>query len=197
MRPIVLVPGYTGSGPDHWQTHWQHAYPSATRVEQAASDEPQPDAWVEALDQVIESLRTPPVIVAHGLGCLVAVRWAPSRSRPVVGALLVAPPDLEQSNADPVLRRFSPTPLQPLPFPSILAASSDDPFIRLARARDFAEAWGSRLEPLGYAGHVNTEAGFGPWPEGERLLKELLGDTSRPRYRAGSENKLFSELTTK
>ena len=196
MRPIVLVPGYTGSGPDHWQTHWQHAYPSAKRVEQASWSDPQPEEWVEALDALVASLETAPVLVAHSLGCLVVVQWALSRARPVLGALLVAPPDLEQPDADEVLRRFAPTPLQRLPFPSVLAASTDDPFIKLPRARALADAWGSRLETLGYAGHVNTEAGFGPWPEGERLLKELLGDAPRPRYRVANEGKLFAELTT-
>ena len=25
------------------------------------------------------------------------------------------------------------------------------------------------------AGHLNTGASYGPWPEGERLLRELMG----------------------
>ena len=45
----------------------------------------------------------------------------------------------------------------------------------MARAAAFAAAWGSRLVTLDRAGHINAEAGYGPWPEGRRLLDELVG----------------------
>jgi predicted alpha/beta hydrolase family esterase len=61
-----------------------------------------------------------------------------------------------------------------LPFPSIVVASTDDPFYTMARARAFADAWGSCLIVLERAGHINADAGFGPWPEGRALLDELL-----------------------
>ncbi len=65
-------------------------------------------------------------------------------------------------------------PMAKLPFPSILVTSEDDPWIKLSRARQVAEAWGSRLVSIGPAGHINTASGHGPWPEGRRLLDELL-----------------------
>lgn len=52
-------------------------------------------------------------------------------------------------------------------------ASTDDPFYTMARAEAFATAWGSRLVVLERAGHINTDAGFGPWPEGRALRDEL------------------------
>jgi predicted alpha/beta hydrolase family esterase len=42
-------------------------------------------------------------------------------------------------------------------------------------ARALAAAWGSRFVLLEKAGHINADAGFGPWPAGERLLAELTG----------------------
>jgi hypothetical protein len=60
-----------------------------------------------------------------------------------------------------------------LPFPSIVVASADDSFYTMARATAFAAAWGSRLVTVDRGGHINAEAGFGPWPEGRRLLAEL------------------------
>jgi uncharacterized protein len=71
------------------------------------------------------------------------------------------------------VRTFSTIPLAPLPFPSIVVASRDDPFVTPARAAAFATAWSSRLVTLTAAGHINADAGFGPWPEGRKLLAEL------------------------
>jgi predicted alpha/beta hydrolase family esterase len=64
-------------------------------------------------------------------------------------------------------------PLWPLPFPSVLVASENDSHLEWERAQWFARHWGSRLVNLGRAGHINVESGFGPWPEGEALLREL------------------------
>jgi predicted alpha/beta hydrolase family esterase len=52
-------------------------------------------------------------------------------------------------------------------------ASTNDPFVTIARAAAFVRAWGSRLVTCERAGHLNADAGFGPWPEGRRLLAEL------------------------
>jgi predicted alpha/beta hydrolase family esterase len=57
-----------------------------------------------------------------------------------------------------------------------------------ADAAAWAGRWGSRVECLGRAGHINAESGFGPWPEGLRLLAELRasGDSAPAlRCRAG------------
>jgi hypothetical protein len=64
-------------------------------------------------------------------------------------------------------------PMMRLPFPSIVVASTDDPFVSLDRATAFSTAWGSRLVVLERAGHINADSGHGPWPEGRRLLDEL------------------------
>ena len=53
-----------------------------------------------------------------------------------------------------------------LPFPSMLLASTDDPFCRLERARHFAAAWGSELIEVGPAGHISADSGHGAWPDG-------------------------------
>ena len=37
-----------------------------------------------------------------------------------------------------------------------------------------AGAWGSALEDIGDAGHINTDAGYGPWPAGEGMLRDLV-----------------------
>ena len=66
--------------------------------------------------------------------------------------------------------------MKKMSFPSILVASTSDPWLSLKRAREIAYAWGSRLENAGDAGHINADSGFGPWPMGEMLLGELMSD---------------------
>lgn len=179
--PIILnVPGWTNSGPDHWQTHWERAAPARfRRVEQADWDAPVAADWLDALDAAARATRGPVILVGHSLGVITIARWATERAssealRLVRGALLVAPSDVERSDAPEAIRGFAPIPRALLPFTSILVASTDDPFTRADRAAEFARWWGARLEWLDRAGHINSAAGFGPFPAGERWLAELL-----------------------
>jgi uncharacterized protein len=175
--PVLVVPGWTGSGPAHWQTLWQWAHPRWSRVEQEDWDRPDPSAWTATLRAAVRASPAPPVLVAHSLGSLTVARCAAEGPAPVAGALLVAPADVERSDTPEELRSFAPVPTAPLPFPSIVVASRSDPYLDWQRAVDLAVAWGSRLHDAGMAGHINTEAGFGPWSEGLTLLDELLRGT--------------------
>lgn len=182
--PVLILPGYADSGPDHWQSHWERADPAFRRVVQDDWLMPTLDDWLVTLDRYIRECESPPVLAAHSLSCALVAHWAarPRRSgRPsdaphvVKGAFLVAPADVDSPAHTPdEVRGFSPIPLVRLPFPSIVVASTDDPFVTPARAAVFANAWGSRLVTLLTAAHVNSDAGYGPWPEGKALLAELL-----------------------
>ena len=179
--PVLILPGYADSGPDHWQSHWERADPACRRVVQDDWLQPRLDDWLARLDRDVRAWATPPVLAAHSLACALVAHWATraassGRGVPVKAALLVAPADVDSPAHTPdEVRSFSPIPLVRLPFPSILVASTIDPFVSLTRAKELAAAWGSRLVTLPGAGHVNADAGFGPWPEGRRLLDELLG----------------------
>jgi predicted alpha/beta hydrolase family esterase len=164
-----MVPGVNNSGPGHWQTIWQEKHPEYRRAAQWDWDFPYCDEWVEGLQQAIDDIQGEIVLVAHSLGCLTVAHWARTHRREIRGALLVAPVDPENFGGD-----FAPLPLEPLPFPSILVASTTDEYVTPERARLFAEAWGSRFVNVGPGGHINAASGFGPWPEGEELLRELL-----------------------
>lgn len=169
----VIVPGWKNSGAGHWQTHWEATLPRAVRVHQSNWYTPDRTQWVAGLASAIDAAARPPLLIAHSLGCItVAHLPVPLRAR-VAGALLVAPADVERDNAPECLRNFGPIPRNPLPFPSVVVASTNDPSCSLARAQDFAAAWGSRLITLDNAGHINPESGFGPWPEGLKLLAAL------------------------
>ena len=64
-----------------------------------------------------------------------------------------------------------------LHFPSIVVASTNDEFVTVERAQEFADAWGSRLAIIGEAGHINAASKLGSWDAGRRLLDELLQQT--------------------
>ena len=172
--PVLILPGYADSGPEHWQSHWERNDPACRRVVQDDWLEPKRDDWVATLDRYVTDCAAPPVLVAHSLACALVTHWAAGPRPPVKGALLVAPADVDSPLRTPdEVRSFSPIPLARLPFPSVVVVSTDDPFVSVERASEFAAAWGSRLVILGAAGHVNADAGYGPWPEGRRLLAEL------------------------
>ena len=173
-RPVLVLPGYDDSGPGHWQTLWEKARPSFRRVQQRSWTAPVCDEWVAALDAAIVAVPAPPVLVAHSIGCHTIAHHAARHRRAVHGALLVAPPNVDDPDFPPLIQGFRPIPRAPLPFPSIVVASDDDWYIGADDARALATAWGSRFVLLERAGHINTDAGFGPWPEGERLLAELM-----------------------
>lgn len=173
-RPVLLVPGLGGSGPTHWQSDWQARHCNMERVHQADWDAPDLNMWVTQLaDDVAQ--RPGVMLVAHSLACsLVAHLVERVPTAPVSGALLVSPADVESPAHTPdEVRGFAPIPLRRMPFPTLVAASDNDPFVSPTRAQKFAESWGARLVMVGPCGHVNPESGFGPWPLGLKLLGEL------------------------
>ena len=172
--PVLVLPGYADSGPDHWQSHWERDEPACRRVAQDDWLEPRRHDWLATLGRYVAECAAPPVLIAHSLGCALVAHWAAGSRPRAKGALLVAPADVDSPLHTPdEVRNFSPMPLTRFPFPSIVVASTDDPFVSVERANEFAAAWGSRVVILECAGHINSDAGFGPWPEGRRLLDEL------------------------
>ena len=172
---ILIIPGYTNSGPDHWQTRWQNRLSTARRVEQAEWTKPVRDDWVKNIARAIDEATRPVVLVAHSLGIPSAIHAAAEAGKPVAGAFFVAPPDVANAAVRPKhLMTFGPYPRDPLPFPSITVASRNDPFCAFDVAEDIAGAWGSLFIDAGEAGHINAESGHGPWPEGSMTFAAFL-----------------------
>jgi predicted alpha/beta hydrolase family esterase len=175
MQQFLIVPGLGGSGPTHWQSLWERSYPGTTRVEQEDWEEPDRDAW---LNQLSRAVRGAPgaILIAHSLGCVVVAQLAEKAPRlPIAGALLVAPADVDAEHcASPQLLELAPMPLSRLPFPAVVVASTNDPYVAIDRGRLFADAWGARFVNAGPCRHINVAAGFGPWPAGEKILDELV-----------------------
>ncbi|MBW6530048.1 RBBP9/YdeN family alpha/beta hydrolase [Sphingomonas citri] len=189
VQPTVLtVPGLGGSGPSHWQTLWEKGRPDTARIELGMWDRPHRNAWVTKIDQAVASARAPVILVAHSLGCVAVAWWASLSPQPygwpVAGALLVAPADVDRAGVAPELAPFAPAPKQPLPFPSIVVASSDDPWVTLERAHSLAVDWGSHFIDYGACGHINAASGLGRWPEGLELLDRVIAAAGGPHGEA-------------
>lgn len=183
----LIVPGLDNSGPDHWQTIWEGQRSDCRRVDCGRWSDPDPILWTSRLDAAVARADCPVVLVAHSLGCLTIAWWAAQAgraTRPIVGALLVAPPDVDRAEAHPLVRRFAPAPRSPLPFPSILVASRDDQYGRFERLGELAESWGSDFVDAGHKGHINAASGIGAWPDGQRLLQCLIDRTETPPHPA-------------
>ncbi|MGW5473537.1 RBBP9/YdeN family alpha/beta hydrolase [Streptomyces chartreusis] len=181
---IVIVPGLRDHVDQHWQTLLADRLAVAGRtvrtVPPLTYDGLSRKARVAALDRVVAQLAGPVVLVAHSAGVISTVHWAQEHRAEVRGALLVTPPDfdtpLPEGYPTPEVlaaNGWTPVPRSTLPFPTIVAASSDDPLGDPDRVRALALAWGSRIVELGAVGHLNPASGYGPWPRAEELLREL------------------------
>jgi predicted alpha/beta hydrolase family esterase len=181
---VVLVPGLRGYVEDHWQTRLAASLHGPRMVAPLGRTYPGLQARVTLLDQVVQDVAGPVVIVAHSAGVLVTVHWAAQYSPTrVVGALLATPPTFaaelpaEYPSIDELRAHgWLPIPRHPLPFPSIVAASSNDPLANPNRLGSLAAAWGSRVHDLGAVGHLNPASGFGDWPEAVELIDQLRDD---------------------
>jgi predicted alpha/beta hydrolase family esterase len=182
MAPTVLiVPGLR----DHVEEHWQTRF--ATRLERVRVVPPMGRVdldcatRVRVIEQEAMAIGGPLVVVAHSGGTIMVAHWAHhTRCRQVVGALLATPPDFERPMPPgfPTIEDLSsggwlPVPRLPLPFPSIVAASRNDPLAQYERVASLAAGWRSRLVDLGQVGHLNPASGFGEWPRGLELLSDL------------------------
>ncbi|WBO21355.1 RBBP9/YdeN family alpha/beta hydrolase [Sphingomonas abietis] len=174
---LLTLPGWHGSGEDHWQTHWEAALPYAERVGQDDWDSPHYRDWAPRLSEAVAGRGRPVILIAHSLGTSLVTRWAiETGGAGVAGALLVATTDRDRWESDPAEPQgFAPMLLAPLPFPSIVVASSDDPRCTIERSRAFADAWGSRFIDAGALGHIGSATKLGIWPQGLLWLGELVG----------------------
>lgn len=177
LASVLLVPGLNNSGPEHWQSLWQVKHPEYHRVQQADWTTPRCADWVRTLAACIRGTEQGPVVLAaHSLGCMTIAHYAAIHGDDegrVAAAFLVAPTDVEAPTFPSESTGFHPMPSQRLPFPSVVVASTNDPYVTMDRAEFFARSWGSRVIRIADAGHINSASGYGPWSEGEAWLERL------------------------
>lgn len=165
---VLIAPGLHNSGPDHWQSRWQRLFPAFERVQQDDWEVPDLPRWSARVDELRQrggdQIRRPTLIVAHSFGALASVHSVARDPEGVIGVLLVAPADPDKFNVASLL------PQRPLPVPSIMVGSTNDPWMAAPRAELWARRWQSRFINGGALGHINAESGLGDWPEGLETL---------------------------
>jgi predicted alpha/beta hydrolase family esterase len=167
MPTTLIVPGLKSSGPMHWQTWLEHRVAGSLRVSQRDWNDPHLPDWSSRVRREIARATGSIFIVAHSFGALAAVQAASDHTERIGGVLLVAPADPDRFGFAEFL------PSKPLGFPAFVVASTNDPWMMFERAAHWARLWKADLVSLGDAGHINADAGFGPWPEALALLERL------------------------
>jgi len=177
---ILIVPGLRDAVASHWQTLLAARLTRVRMVPPMGREDLDCAARTEAIEREARSVEGPLVVVAHSGGVVMLAHWARRTRRQVRGALLATPPDFERPMPQgypsvEALRSggWLPVPSGPLPFPSIVAASRNDPLASFERAAQMAQGWGSRLVDLGAVGHLNPASGYGDWPDAEAFIDEL------------------------
>ena len=182
--PTVILHGLDGPGPEHWYswlaTELTAAGREVRRPSLPDSHRPELTRWRAELGRTLAGLPDGGFdLLCHSLGCLLwlhHVRSAtvgspkatsdPGSPRPS-RVLLVAPPDptatLEQAAS------FFPVPMdrdavRRAADGTALAAGDDDPWCPQGAAAAYGLPLGLPTTVMPGAGHVNPDAGYGPWP---------------------------------
>jgi predicted alpha/beta hydrolase family esterase len=184
--PTLIVPGFQGSGPEHWQTWLESQLPDCTRIDGINWHEPVLAQWAGRVREVLAASQQPLRIIAHSFGCLASVVAAADRPEQISQLVLVAPadgerfdcmglkPDLTLGTNRFNLSQVLPTQLQ---VRGLLIASRNDPWMSFDKAAALARQWSLALHDAGSAGHINPNAGYGPWPALLPLLATLAASS--------------------
>jgi predicted alpha/beta hydrolase family esterase len=160
-RPAYLIlHGYQGSGPGHWQTWLAGRLRSGDAKvhypDLPDADHPRLDAWLDAVAGELDAIGEPPVVLCHSLACIVWMHHVAAGGKPAARVLLVAPPSA--TGVPDELKSFVPAPGVTVP-DGRLVCSDNDPYCPEGAVSLYGAA-----DVLPGAGHINPDAGYGPWP---------------------------------
>ena len=175
MTPSVLIlPGFGNSGEEHWQSLWEQEHRDFKRVVQKDWLRPVCQEWVLALENALKETNAEVVLVAHSMACLVVAQWASNKYHASIkSALLVAPPNPNETTFPKDAIGFEQIHNGHFDFPSIVVASTNDEYATLEYVQSLAKSWGSVFVNVGAKGHINANSGLGFWDEGWDLLARL------------------------
>ena len=158
---LILAPRLGGLEADDWQRRWAARLSTARFAAPADPSAPERGAWIEALATAARAATRPILLVGHGLGAVAVAESASAlEGLDVRGAILVAPPDaLTLGRLGGGWRETAP---RPLPFPSLIIASRNDPQGEFSAILGLAVALGAQFVDAGEVGGLDASSGHGP-----------------------------------
>lgn len=166
---ILLVPG-TALEPGHWMKRWSRWSEHCHLLELGLWDEPHRNTWVNKLNLAIRKANRPVVVITDDIAALALAWWvefeAAAGDLPVLGALVVNPPNVDLPGADPRLARFGACPRGTLPFPTFAVADLETSASYQRAVIRLAQDWGAA--PI-------SDVTRGEWAQGWVLLQSVLG----------------------
>jgi predicted alpha/beta hydrolase family esterase len=176
QRFVILHGWENHRPPAHWQ-HWLAGRLTALGHEVDYPQLPEPDdpdlaRWRAELRTLLAGPRGQRVtVVCHSLACAL---WMHAVARgdvvvPVERALLVAPPSAGFLRQQPPVAAFAPPRLthgQPAGAAgrTRIVCSDDDPVCPEGAVAEFGVPLGLPADVVTGGGHLNPDAGYGPWP---------------------------------
>ena len=187
MRDVFLIlHGWGGNKPDHWQEHLAKKLAEAGQEVHAPKmptpAAPNPKEWMEALHVALSAISEDATltVLAHSLGAINWIRHAamvhnlPERPGPQAArVLLVAPPyvvrEIPPLDAPPGAASFFPPVLdkQGITFlgrETVLVASDSDDYATFDQSAAYADGLGIPIQKLPGGGHISPYYGYGEWP---------------------------------
>jgi uncharacterized protein len=176
--PTVLIPGWTGSEPEHWQSWLADELRGAGRTvivpDLPDLDAPDLATWLPALRAALAGLTDNGYdVAAHSLGAVLWMHHArlgvdePSRSPTPARVALVAPPAPNTTIAE--IAAFFPPPLdidalRHSAEGTVLVGGEDDPYLPTGIADAYGRPLKMATTVIAGGGHLNVASGYGPWP---------------------------------
>ena len=154
---------------------------------------PDLDAWRAALDEELAELAAADgerIVVCHSLGCILWLHHAaaPHPGTPRVHRVMLNAPPAPVGE----LPTFFPVPVDPAGVAAAaattrLACADNDPYCPQGARGLYAEPLGIPCDLLPGQGHLNVDAGYGPWPA---MLDWCLGGRAdvEARDQSGTKN---------
>ena len=176
----LIIPGYHGSPPGHWQ-HWlADQLPGSTLLDGIDWEQPVLATWAGRVRDVLAQATQPLTLVAHSFGCLAAVVATADRPDKVADLILVAPADparfdflgLRSNKTSAHFQLEHALPRRDLQGRGIVIGSHNDPWLQLQQAQNLARQWELEFLDAGSVGHLNIESGHGPWLPGLELIQQ-------------------------
>lgn len=173
---VLLVHGHTGSGPRHWQSWLAGELARIGAVVDVPQftepDHPNLEVWLAELTHHLEAApeAAERVVLAHSCG---ASLWMHHAARLKDAGLrfdrvlLVAPPGPRWREPD--VRGFTPTPLDAAGIRRAaawtqLVVGDNDECCSVDESMQMAATLQIDLDVIAGGAHLNTAAGYGPWP---------------------------------